>query len=165
LLGLAFKPGTDDLRDSPALEVAERLLSRGAEVIAYDPLVSSVSQVPGLAVVGDPYEVATDADAVVLATDWPDFLLLDLAKLRARMRGNVFLDGRNVFDHYMMDAAGLHYEPVGRPKASTAIELDWVPEIRQHAAPANGRHLDALTRQRPWLKTRALAARSDVDGT
>ena len=165
LLGLAFKPGTDDLRDSPALEVAERLLSRGAEVIAYDPLVSSVSHVPGLAVVGDPYEVAADADAVVLATDWPDFLLLDLAKLRARMRGNVFLDGRNVFDHYMMDAAGLHYEPVGRPKASTAIELDWVPEIRQHAAPANGRHLDAPSRQRPWLKTRALAGRSDVDGT
>jgi UDPglucose 6-dehydrogenase len=160
LLGLAFKAGTDDLRDSPALEVAERLLDRGAEVIAYDPLVSRVPDVPRLAVVGDPYEVAADADAVVLATDWPDFLLLDLAKLRAGMRGNVFLDGRNVFDHHMMEAAGLHYEPVGRPKGSTAIELDWVPQIRQHAAPTNGRHLEALSRQRPSPKTRAL-----VDGS
>jgi UDPglucose 6-dehydrogenase len=165
LLGLAFKPGTDDLRDSPALEVAERLLHRGAEVIAYDPLVSGVSHVPGLTVVGDPYDVATDADAVVLATDWPDFLLLDLAKLRVRMRGNVFLDGRNVFDHYMMDAAGLSYEPVGRPKAGGAIELDWVPEIRQHPAPANSRHLDARAWPRPPAKTRALVGRSDVDGT
>lgn len=165
VLGMAFKPGTDDLRDSPALEVAERLLSRGAEVIAYDPLVSSVSHIPGLAVAGDPYDVAAGADAVVLATEWPDFLLLDLAKLRAQMRGNVFLDGRNVFDHYMMDAAGFCYEPVGRPRADTAIELDWVPEIRHHAAPTNGRRLDALTGQRPGSTTRALAVRSDADGT
>lgn len=136
LLGLAFKPRTDDLRDSPALEVAQRLLSRGAEVIAYDPLVSSVTHVPSLVVVGDPYEVAADADAVVLATDWPDFLLIDLAKLRARMRGNVFIDGRNVFDHDVMDAAGLHYEPFGRSKASSAPQLDRVAEMRQHAAPA-----------------------------
>ena len=156
LLGLAFKPGTDDLRDSPALEVAQRLLSRGAEVIAYDPMVSSVSHVPRLTVVGDPYEVAADADAVVLATDWPDFLLLDLPGLRTRMRGNVFVDGRNVFDHIVMDAAGLHYEPVGRSKAHSALEPDGGPKMRQHAAPANGRHLDALTRRRPWLKNRRL---------
>ena len=120
---------------------------------------------PGSLWSATPYEVAADADAVVLATDWPDFLLLDLLRLRARMRGNVFVDGRNVFDHHVMDAAGLHYEPVGRSKAHSALELHGGSKMSQHAAPANGRHLDALTRRRPSLKTRALARRSDVDGT
>jgi UDPglucose 6-dehydrogenase len=118
LLGLAFKPGTDDLRDSPALELAQRLVTLGSEVIAYDPLVSRVPRVPALAVAGDPYEVADGADAVVLATEWPDFLLLDLAELRARMRGNLFVDGRNVFDHRVMEAADLRYEAVGRSKVN-----------------------------------------------
>lgn len=129
LLGLAFKPGTDDLRDSPALEVAQLLLSRGAEVLAYDPLVSSVAHVPRLAVVQDVYEVADGADAVVLATDWPDFVPLDLAKLRARMRGNVFVDGRNVFNHHVMNAAGLHYEAVGRSKVNSHVDLGQVSNV------------------------------------
>ncbi len=120
LLGLSFKPGTDDLRDSPALGLAQRLVTLGAEVIAYDPLVSRVPHIAGLAVADSPYETADGADAVVLATDWPDFLLLDLAELRARMRDNVFIDGRNVFDQRVMEAAGLRYEAVGRSKANGA---------------------------------------------
>src|SRR5262249_2500147 len=147
---------------APALEVAQCLLSRGAEVISYDPLVSNVSHMPRLAVVGDPYEVAADADAVVLATDWPEFLLIDLARLRARMRGNVFLDGRNGVDQHVMDAAGLHYEAIGRSKANRATEVDHVSDTRQHATPANDRHLDG--RRRPWYRTRAFA-RSDAVGT
>jgi UDPglucose 6-dehydrogenase len=120
LLGLAFKPGTDDVRDSPALGLAQRLITLGAEVIAYDPLVSCVPHVPGLAVADSPYKTADGSDAVVLATDWPDFLLLDLAELRARMRGNLFVDGRNVFDNHVMEAAGLRYEAVGRSKVDGA---------------------------------------------
>jgi UDPglucose 6-dehydrogenase len=137
LLGLAFKPGTDDLRDSPALEVAQLLLGRGAEVIAYDPLVASVARVPGLTVVKNAYEVADGADAVVLATEWPDFVQLDLAELRARMRGNVFVDGRNVFDHYEVEAAGLHYEAVGRSKGNGAVDLDQASNGTSSCARAN----------------------------
>jgi nucleotide sugar dehydrogenase len=138
VLGLAFKPGTDDMRDSPALRLAQRLVTLGAEVIAYDPLVSGVPNVLGLTVAGGPYETADGADAVVLATEWPDFLLLDLAELRARMRGDVFVDCRNVFDPHVVQAAGLRYEAVGRSKVTGArptvhvnladdIEIDLCP--------------------------------------
>jgi UDPglucose 6-dehydrogenase len=150
LLGLAFKPGTDDLRGSPALGLAQRFITLGAEVTAYDPLVSCVPHVPGLAVADSPYEAADGADAVVLATDWPDFLLLDLAELRARMRENVFIDGRNVFDQRMMEAAGLRYEAVGRSKANGArptvlinpadgqasdVDIDLLPPARPVRSP------------------------------
>ncbi|MFC7450978.1 UDP-glucose dehydrogenase family protein [Rhodococcus daqingensis] len=114
LLGLTFKPDTDDLRDSPAVELARRLLALGAEVIAYDPVATEAPAVTGIAIVGDLYQVADGADAVVLATDWPDFLRLDPAKLRIRMRGNVFVDGRNVFDGGAIESAGLKYVAVGR---------------------------------------------------
>ena len=134
LLGLAFKPDTDDLRDSPALELAQRLITLGAKVIAYDPLVSRVSCVPGLGVAGDPYEVADGSDALVLATECPDFLLLDLAELRTRMRGNVFIDGRNVFDHHVMEAAGLHYEAVGRSKVNGARPPSSLPPATSSAS-------------------------------
>jgi UDPglucose 6-dehydrogenase len=146
LLGLAFKPGTDDLRDSPAVGLARRLMTLGAEVIAYDPLVSRVPHVPGLAVADSPYETADGADAVVLATEWPDFLLLDLAELRARMQGNVFVDGRNVFDSHVMEAAGLRYEAVGRSNVNGAHPTVLVnPGTRQ----ALDRETDLLPPARP----------------
>ena len=117
LLGLAFKPGTDDVRDAPALDVAARLLGLGATVTAYDPVVSSVP-LPGLTVVTDPHDVATGADAVVVATEWPDFLLLDLGDLRRRMRGDVLLDGRNLFDRSEAVAAGFRHLAIGRPTSN-----------------------------------------------
>jgi UDPglucose 6-dehydrogenase len=113
LLGLAFKPGTDDLRDAPALAIADGLSAAGAEVTAHDPVVGGVASRPALLVVSDPYEAAADADAVVLVTEWPEFQRLDFAELRRRMRGDLFVDGRNVLGGAGMVAAGFVYESFG----------------------------------------------------
>jgi UDPglucose 6-dehydrogenase len=116
ILGLAFKPGTDDLRDSPGVDVVKRLLETGAQVTAYDPVVRSVPDVPELSTLLDPYAVADGADALVLATDWPEFRDLDLARLRARMHGNLLIDGRNMFDPASVERAGLVLESFGRAR-------------------------------------------------
>jgi UDPglucose 6-dehydrogenase len=113
LLGLSFKPETDDARDSPALAVAERLLDGLAVVTAYDPVIRAVPSLPGLSIAPDPYAAADRADAVVLATDWQEFLSLDFALLRSRMRGDLFLDARNMFDARTVVASGLRYECMG----------------------------------------------------
>jgi nucleotide sugar dehydrogenase len=114
LLGLAFKPGTDDLRDAPAIYVARKLLDEGATVIAHDPVVQQVPDLEGLRYADDPYHVADRADAVVLLTEWPEFSELELAVVRDRMRGRLLLDGRNIFEPAKVAAAGLSYEGVGR---------------------------------------------------
>ena len=123
LLGLAFKPGTDDLRHAPAVEIAERLLSQGARVIAHDPVVHAVAELPRLEITGEPYSVAERADAVVLVTEWPEFLDLDLEKLRSRMRGDLFIDGRNAIDPGVARGAGLRYEGMGRAFEGGSILL------------------------------------------
>jgi UDPglucose 6-dehydrogenase len=115
LLGLAFKPGTDDLRDSPSIEIARDLLSYGAAVTAHDPVVAAVPDLPTLRIVGDAYAVAHRADAVVVATKWPQFLNIDLDELRARMRDNVLIDARNVFEPGTVVDAGFRYDSIGRP--------------------------------------------------
>jgi len=114
ILGLAFKPDTDDLRDSPALDVASRLLDKGAFVTAYDPMVHAVPGVSDIRLMPDALTAAADADAVVLATEWPQFLTIDLAELRATMRGDLFFDGRNNFDPEVVRRAGLRYLGIGR---------------------------------------------------
>jgi UDPglucose 6-dehydrogenase len=123
ILGLAFKPGTDDLRDAPAVYIVSRLLEMGAFVIAHDPVVERVPDVPDLKMAGTPYEAADGVDAVVLLTGWPEFLAIDLAKLAEKMRGRVFVDGRNIFDPGTLSAAGLRYESVGRPGAGVRANL------------------------------------------
>jgi UDPglucose 6-dehydrogenase len=114
LLGLAFKPGTDDLRDAPAVDIAATLLQHGALVAAHDPVVESVPGLKDVRVVDDPYDVAERADAVVLLTEWPEYLELELESIRDRMRGTLFLDGRSVFDPAKVASAGLRYEGIGR---------------------------------------------------
>jgi nucleotide sugar dehydrogenase len=114
VLGLAFKPHTDDLRDAPAVEIVATLLRGGAKVAAHDPVVRMVPDLDELRIVEDPYDVAERADAVVLLTEWPDYLELELDALRDRMRGTLFVDGRNVFDPAKVEAAGLTYEGIGR---------------------------------------------------
>jgi UDPglucose 6-dehydrogenase len=111
MLGLAFKPGTDDMRDSAGLDVARMLLERGALVVAHDPMVPEIRDIPR---VPDFYDVANGADAVVLATEWPEYLSCDLAALASRMRGTLFFDGRNSFDPAAVQAAGLRYVGIGR---------------------------------------------------
>lgn len=117
VLGLAFKAGTDDLRDSPGLDVAERLAGRGAFVTAYDPMVTALPGDSAVRLAGDAYEAAHGADAVVLATEWPEFAGLDLARLRAKMQGDLLFDGRNLFDPSRVRAKGFRYLGIGRPAA------------------------------------------------
>lgn len=114
VLGLAFKPGTDDVRDSPALEVCQRLIRNSAVVTAFDPLVPESAGPEGVRRAAGPLEAADNADAVVVATEWQEVLSLDLPRLRERMRGRLFFDGRNVFDPERVRAAGLDYVGIGR---------------------------------------------------
>ncbi|MEW6475952.1 MAG: UDP-glucose/GDP-mannose dehydrogenase family protein [Actinomycetota bacterium] len=120
LLGLAFKPGTDDLRDAPALAIAAALLAAGATVTAYDPVVRRVPGWPDLILGANPYEAASGVDAVVLVTDWPEFAGLDFAAIRSGMRGNLFVDGRNAVDGAVLAEAGFFVESFGRRDSATA---------------------------------------------
>jgi nucleotide sugar dehydrogenase len=127
VLGLAFKGGTDDLRDSPGLDIATRLARRSAFVTAYDPMVECLPNQSELRLYPDAYAAASGADAIVVATDWPDFATIDLRNLRDAMHGNVFFDGRNLFDPQRVRRAGFRYLAVGRPRAglehSLTVEL------------------------------------------
>lgn len=114
--GLAFKEGTDDLRDSPAVSVIEMLVERGASIRAHDPaaLENAASRLPGITLCDDPYAVATGAHAVALCTPWPEYREIDFARLKGLMRGDLLLDGRNMLDPTRVEAAGLRYEGIGR---------------------------------------------------
>ena len=114
LLGLAFKPGTDDTRDAPVITIARSLLEKGAILRASDPMVNSLSEVPDLRVFADPYDAVCDADAFVLLTEWPEFLEMDFDKVADCMRGKVVIDARNAFDPETVIGAGLTYEGIGR---------------------------------------------------
>ena len=96
LLGLTFKPGTDDLRDAPALDIARRLIAAGAVVSAFDPVVKTLpDEFRAIRLTRDAYEAADRADAIVVTTEWPEFGLLDPAGLQRVMRGDLVVDGRN----------------------------------------------------------------------
>lgn len=118
VLGLAFKPGTDDVRDSPALDVVRILVERGAHVRVHDPVALDNARraLDGLEVefFQDPYTLAAGAEALVLATDWPEYRHLDLTRLAANMRTPVLVDGRNLFDPEEARQAGWTYLGVGR---------------------------------------------------
>ena len=117
ILGLAFKPGTNDIREAPALEIIQLLLERGAKVRVHDPLVLQTSYgIQGLMVefCEDPYTTAEGADALVLVTEWPQYKELDLSQLAANMRTPILLDGRNLFDPNEARKAGWTYLGVGR---------------------------------------------------
>lgn len=108
LLGLAFKPGTDDLRDAPAMDIAQRLLAAGSAVSAFDPVVKSLPDEFGqIRLAADPYDAADRVDAVILTTEWPEFRLLDPAGLRRVMRGNLVVDGRNFLSQAGFAGSGL----------------------------------------------------------
>lgn len=116
MLGLAFKPNTDDMRDAPSVEIAHMLLREGAEVVAYDPVAMPVAArvAPEIKLAGSPYAVAEGADAIVLVTEWNEFKHLDLPRLRSLMRTPVFIDGRNVYEPQTMWEAGFVYRGIGR---------------------------------------------------
>jgi UDPglucose 6-dehydrogenase len=118
LLGLTFKPDTDDLRDAPALTIASELLEAGAEVIAYDPMPlareRSATLVPGLQVASAAGDAIRDADIAVLVTEWPEFIDLDWALAASTMRRRVLIDGRNVLSGEELAAIGFTYSSFGR---------------------------------------------------
>jgi UDPglucose 6-dehydrogenase len=114
LLGLAFKPHTDDLRNAPALEIAGELLQGGATVRAYDPVVVETPFGSAIELAPDVGVAAKGADAVVLVTEWPEFAELDLAALRGVTHGSLLVDGRNLFDPVRARDAGFEYVGVGR---------------------------------------------------
>jgi UDPglucose 6-dehydrogenase len=116
LLGLAFKPNTDDMRDAPAIDVAKLLLRENAEVRGYDPVSMPVVErvMPELVLSKNPYELAEGCDALVLMTEWNEFKHLDLVRLRSLMRTPVFIDGRNVYEPSTMWEAGFLYRGIGR---------------------------------------------------
>jgi UDPglucose 6-dehydrogenase len=117
LLGLTFKPDTDDMRDAPALNVIEQLNRLGTKVKAYDPLVSQTGLrhgLTGVIVETDPERLADGCDALVLITDWAQFRTLDYAKMAKLMQAPVIIDGRNFLDRKAIEAAGFRYVGVGR---------------------------------------------------
>ena len=118
LLGLAFKPETDDVRFAPALTVAAALLQAGCHVVAYDPraMQNAKAEIDDLELAENPYEAASGTDAVVICTEWEEFSRLDLVELKNVMNDPVVIDGRNVFTRERMAEAGFRYFPTGRMK-------------------------------------------------
>lgn len=119
VLGLSFKGGTDDIRESPALGIVERLLAEGASITAHDPAaMARAREVFGDRIVfaEDAYEAAEGADALLVLTDWEEFAALDLRRLNLALGYPVVVDGRNLFDPRRMAEAGFYYSSVGRPR-------------------------------------------------
>ena len=117
VLGLTFKPETDDMRDAPSLAILPALLDRGAIIRAHEPAGMEEAKrelPPGIAYAASPDEAVQGADAVVLLTEWNQYRGLDLERLRSRMRGNAFVDLRNVYERKLMEAHGFAYICVGR---------------------------------------------------
>jgi UDPglucose 6-dehydrogenase len=121
LLGLAFKPGTDDMREAPSLVLASRLLAEGAQVRTWDPVASAVDLLP-TATQCDSIEEAIDgADAAVIVTEWSELADLANPDVRERMANPLIIDGRNMLDPAKVRAAGFAYEGIGRPSHETVL--------------------------------------------
>jgi len=123
VLGLAFKGGTDDIRESPAVEIVERMIREGAVVAAFDPAAAArASEVippgPQMRYVEDAYAAAQDADVLLILNDWQEFAELDLKRLHYTLRYPIIVDGRNLYDPAKMAELGFTYLSVGRPGIS-----------------------------------------------
>ncbi len=116
VLGLTFKPNTDDLRDAPALDIAERLLKGGATVRAYDPvgMPGAAKLMPAIEMAEDAYALAEGADALVICTEWNEFKQLDLQRIKGLLRNPVVIDGRNIYEPHDMAELGFTYLAMGR---------------------------------------------------
>lgn len=118
VLGLSFKPNTDDVRESPAIDIIRILLDHGAKVRAHDPLAmenaKNVVQSENVEFCSDIYELVDGLDALILATEWPDYEKIDFTRLSRLMRNRIILDGRNMFDKEELERLGFLYRGVGR---------------------------------------------------
>ncbi len=125
VLGLAFKGGTDDIRESPALMLVQELLREGCKICAYDPAAMGRAKEvlsPQVEFARNAYEAATGVDALLILTEWEEFAALDLKGLRTLLRYPIVLDGRNLYDPAVMAQHGLSYYSVGRPAADAIHE-------------------------------------------
>jgi UDPglucose 6-dehydrogenase len=117
LWGLAFKPHTDDVRDAPGLTLAKRLTALGARVIAFDPHAREAARAElgdSIAYAPDAYTAVDGRDALVIATEWPEFASADLGRVKNLLRRPAIFDGRNLWDPERLEALGFHYYSVGR---------------------------------------------------
>lgn len=120
MLGLAFKPNTDDMRDAKSVEIIARLLAEGASVKAYDPISIEVCQkiFPQICYTKNAYEVAEGADALVIVTEWNEFKQLNMERIKASMEAPILFDGRNIYDPVRMRRLGFDYHCIGRTTAN-----------------------------------------------
>lgn len=125
LLGLAFKPNTDDMRFAPSIPIAQTLLQMGAKVKTYDPVAMENAKkvLPHLQYCSDAYETVDGADAVAILTEWNEFKTLDLNMVKERMKGNAFADGRNLFAPERIEQMGYAYVGIGRSWPGMALPL------------------------------------------
>ncbi len=122
LLGLTFKPNTDDMRDAPSIAIFQALEDAGVQVRGYDPEGTEQARplMPGLAFFDNPFDAAEGADAVVLVTEWDDLRAIDLKRLKAKMAGNQLIDLRNVYNPEDVIAAGFEWQGIGKPGLAKA---------------------------------------------
>ncbi len=124
LLGLAFKPNTDDMRDAPSIDIANYLRQAGVKIRAYDPVAmdNAAALLPDVEMKGNAYEVAEGADALILVTEWNEFTNLDLIKIKSLMNAPVLVDGRNLYDPATLHDLGFKYRAIGRGYDGEGIE-------------------------------------------
>lgn len=135
LLGLAFKPNTDDMRDAPSIDIAKALMAAGASVRAFDPVAMKAagSVLPDIEMAKDAYKLAKGADALIIVTEWNEFKHLDLERIRESMRQPILLDGRNIYQPEHIKGIGFRYRGVGRGYNGGA-EVETEVQVRPHAA-------------------------------
>ena len=155
-LGLAFKTGTDDIRESPAIALIQRLLKEGSEIRAYDPaaMQRAAEVLPSVRFFGDAYAAARGADAILILTDWPELANLNLKRLRSDVRQPIVIDGRNLYSPQAMAEAGFFYHSVGR---ESVAPLKHTPRTQHPALP------DALIRHIQSHSERELEAGQEAN--
>jgi UDPglucose 6-dehydrogenase len=145
VLGLAFKGGTDDIRESPAIAVIEALLREHCDIVAYDPAAMERARhafgaEENISFAASAYEAATDADALLILTDWEEFGALDLDRLKQQLRHPIIIDGRNMYKSEVVADHGFSYFSVGRqeavPVATPALDTPAVPSMDETAEAA-----------------------------
>ena len=116
LLGLAFKENTDDMRDSPSVDISNSLVEAGAKVRGYDPVArhTAAPLMPSVEIYDDVYKMTEGCDALVVVTPWNEFKQLDLEKVKGLLKTPTIYDGRNIYDPKVMREMGFHYRAIGR---------------------------------------------------
>ena len=137
ILGLAFKANTDDMREAKSLDVIADLLASGATVKAYDPIAMDNTKLeyPQITYGANAYEVATDADALVIVTEWNEFKNLNFERISGLMQRPLILDGRNLYDPERLRRLGFEYHSIGRMSAKPSLKPGIVSSNHQYAEP------------------------------